>query len=777
MNIRMNPRDGGFPKRPQMYFSRLKRAGFSGCEVKLSSYLRDGISTAGLIIVTISGSSSTFLFDSFGPEMNIRMNPRDGELPKRPKMYFSSLKRAGFAGCEVKLNSYLRDGISTAGLIIVIISGSSRTFLFDLFGPEMNIRMNPRDGGFPKRPKMYFSSLKRAGFAGCEVKLSSYLRDAGLKIVIISGSSSTFLFDSFGPEMNIRMNPRDGGFPKRPKMYFSSLKRAGFSGCEVKLSSYLRDGISTAGLIIVIISGSSSTFLFVSFGPEMNIRMNPRDGKFPKRPKMYFSSLKRAGFAGCEVKLSSYLRDGISTAGLIIVIISGSSSKFLFDSFGPEMNIRMNPRDGGFPKRPKMYFSSLKRAGFAGCEVKLSSYLRDGISTAGLIIVIFSGSSSTFLFDSFGAEMNIRMNPRDGGFPKRPKMYFSSLKRAGFAGCEVKLSSYLRDSISTAGLIIVIISGSSSAFLFDSFGPEMNIRMNPRDGGFPKRLKMYFLSLKRAGFAGCEVKLSSYRYLRDGISTAGLIIVIISGSSSTFLFDSFGPEKNIRMNPRDGGFPKRPKMYFSSLKRAGFAGCEVKVSSYLRDGISTAGLIIVIISGSTGLIIVIISGSSSTFLFNSFGPEKNIRINPRDGGFPKRPQMYFSRLKRAGFAGCEVNLSSYLRDGISTAGLIIVITSGPSSTFVFDSFGPEMNIRMNSRDGGFPKRPKMYFSSLKRAGFAGCEVKLSPFLRYGISIAGLIIVITSGPSSTFVFDSFGPEMNISMNPRVGGFPKRPIMYI
>ncbi|KAL9986768.1 hypothetical protein ACROYT_G000961 [Oculina patagonica] len=356
MNIRMNPRDGGFPKRPKMYFSSLKRAGFAGCEVKLSSYLRYGISTAGLIIVIISGPSSTFLFDSFGQEMNVRMNPRDGGFPKRPKMYFSSLKRAGFAGCEAKVSSYLRDGISTAGLKIVIISGSSSTFLFDTFGPEINIRMNPGDGGFPKKPKMYISSLKRAGFAGCEVKLSSYLRDAGLIIVIISGSSSSFLFDSFGPEMNIRMNPRDGGFPKRPKMYFSSLKRAGFAGCEVKLSSYLRDGISTAGLKIVIISGPSSTFLFDSFGQEMNIRMNPRDGGFPKRPKMYFSSLKRAGFAGCEVKLSSFLRDGISTAGLIIVIISGSSSTFLFDSFGPEMNIRMNPRDGGFPKRPKMYF-------------------------------------------------------------------------------------------------------------------------------------------------------------------------------------------------------------------------------------------------------------------------------------------------------------------------------------------------------------------------------------------------------------------------------------
>ncbi|KAL9986769.1 hypothetical protein ACROYT_G000962 [Oculina patagonica] len=288
--------------------------------------------------------------------------------------------------------------------------------------------------------------------------------------------------------MNIRMNPRDGGFPKTPKMYFSGLKRAGFAGCEVKLSSFLRYGISTAGLIIVIISGLSSTFLFDSFGPEMNIRMNPRDGGFPKTPKMYFSGLKRAGFAGCEVKLSSFLRYGISTAGLIIVIISGLSSTFLFDSFGPEMNIRMNPRDGGFPKRPKMYFSCLKRGGFAGCEVKLTSFLR----YAGIIIVIISGPSSTFLFDSFGQEMNIRMNPRDVGFPKRLKKYFSSLKRAGLAGCEVKVSSYLRYGISTAGLQIVIISGSSSTFLFDSFGPEMNISMNPRDVGFPKRLKNTF---------------------------------------------------------------------------------------------------------------------------------------------------------------------------------------------------------------------------------------------------------------------------------------------
>ncbi len=43
-----------------------------------------------------------------------------------------------------------------------------------------------------------------------------------------------------------------------------------------------------------------------------------------------------------------------------------------------------------------------------------------------------------------------------------------------------------------------------------------------------------------------------------GIFTQGLEIVIFSGSRSTIPYDSFLPGEKIRMNPRDGGFPKRP---------------------------------------------------------------------------------------------------------------------------------------------------------------------------------------------------------------------------
>ncbi len=183
-----------------------------------------------------------------------------------------------------------------------------------------------------------------------------------------------------------------------------------------------------------------------------------------------------AGFAGSWVKISLYLRCGISWQGPKIFIFSGSCSTFLFDSFGPGMNVRMNPGDGGFPKRPKLYISNLKRAGFAGSSVKIICYLRGGISIQRPQIVIFSGSCSTSLFDSFGPGMNIRINPCDSGFPKVPTPYISRLKLASFAGSGVVIRSNLRGSILTLGPKIVIFSGSCSTFLFDSFGPGMKVR-------------------------------------------------------------------------------------------------------------------------------------------------------------------------------------------------------------------------------------------------------------------------------------------------------------
>ncbi len=57
-----------------------------------------------------------------------------------------------------------------------------------------------------------------------------------------------------------------------------------------------------------------------------------------------------------------------------------------------------------------------------------------GILTQGPKVVISRGSFVTFLFDSFGIEMKIRMNQRDSDFPKRPRVYISSSKLAGFAG-------------------------------------------------------------------------------------------------------------------------------------------------------------------------------------------------------------------------------------------------------------------------------------------------------------------------------------------------------
>ncbi len=108
------------------------------------------------------------------------------------------------------------------------------------------------------------------------------------------------------------------------------------------------------------------------------------------------------------------------------------------------MEIRINSRDGGLPKRPKMYIASLKLARFAASGVKISVNLPGGILAQGPKIVISRGSFVTLLFDSFGIEVNSRMNPRDGSFASTPKLYISSLKLASFARSGVTIRVNLR---------------------------------------------------------------------------------------------------------------------------------------------------------------------------------------------------------------------------------------------------------------------------------------------------------------------------------------------
>ncbi len=73
----------------------------------------------------------------------------------------------------------------------------------------MKIRFNPRDFGFPKERKRYISNIKLTSLAGSGVKISYNLRGGiltqGPKIVIFSGSWSTFLSNPFRPGDKIRM--------------------------------------------------------------------------------------------------------------------------------------------------------------------------------------------------------------------------------------------------------------------------------------------------------------------------------------------------------------------------------------------------------------------------------------------------------------------------------------------------------------------------------------------------------------------------------------------
>ncbi len=51
-----------------------------------------------------------------------------------------------------------------------------------------------------------------------------------------------------------------------------------------------------------------------------------------------------------------------------------------------------------------------------------------------------------------------------------------------------------------------------------------------------------------------------------------------------FFFDSFKPGVKISITPRDGGFPKRPRLYISSNNLAKFAVSRVKISFSLCGG-------------------------------------------------------------------------------------------------------------------------------------------------------------------------------------------------
>ncbi len=88
----------------------------------------------------------------------------------------------------------------------------------------------------------------------------------------------------------------------------------------------------------------------------------------------------------------------------------------------------------------KLYISSVKLAGFAGSGVKMSFNLRGGTSAQGPIIIIFSGSCSTLLFDSFGPGVKIRINTRDDIFPKKTHTVHFKSQTCRFCWSGVQIS-------------------------------------------------------------------------------------------------------------------------------------------------------------------------------------------------------------------------------------------------------------------------------------------------------------------------------------------------
>ncbi len=168
-----------------------------------------------------------------------------------------------------------------------------------------------------------------------------------------------------------------------------------------KITLSIRGGISNQGPKLSIFAASFDSFLFGSLKPGGKIRLNPCNGIFSKRPKLYVSCFSLTGFDESAEKITLNIRSGILIQKSKIFIFSTSCDNSLFGSFGPEVNIRLNQCDGIFYKRPKLNLSSFKLVNFVGHGKKITLYKRDGISNQGPKISIFRASSDTFLFRFF----------------------------------------------------------------------------------------------------------------------------------------------------------------------------------------------------------------------------------------------------------------------------------------------------------------------------------------------------------------------------------------
>ncbi len=129
----------------------------------------------------------------------------------------------------------------------------------------------------------------------------------------------------------------------------------------------------------------------------------------------------------------------------------------------------------------------------------------------------FEWQSSTFLFDSYGSGGNITPKPRDDIFPKRTKIYILSFKPAVCAGSAVKTRLDLHGGFSPQEPKNAILGDKIFTFWFDSLRWGGNTRPISCDGIFPKRPKMYILSLKPDVFAVFVVKIRPH--LHGGFTT------------------------------------------------------------------------------------------------------------------------------------------------------------------------------------------------------------------------------------------------------------------
>ncbi len=235
-------------------------------------------------------------------------------FPKRPILYISSLKLAGYAGLRVKTSFDLRGGILTQGPKIFIFNTSCSTFIFEIFGPGENIRQNSTCVHF------FFSKRRFDCNTASFHKAIKAIRLMKTSSIVVETSRSTSQSDSIVRQTNKRSLPmKVFNMAQFQCVHFFFFQNN--PNCTFQVSNrpvlLLGSGVKTNLIFVVAFhhKGTKSSFLYPHVALSYSIPFTGSEHKaestcvafFPKRPKLYYPGCQRFFFffAGKTVHFKS----------------------------------------------------------------------------------------------------------------------------------------------------------------------------------------------------------------------------------------------------------------------------------------------------------------------------------------------------------------------------------------------------------------------------------------------------------------------------------------